>query len=151
MAQEALFYRRRLPHWHETSACYFVTWRLAQGQAELDAFERDAVISALRYFDEKRYELTAFVVMNDHVHVMLRCLNNHSLEQIVHSWKSFVANDLQRTSRRKGALWQDESFDRVIRNERELADTLNYILNNPSSRWPEIRNYRWLYIRTPEF
>ena len=147
---EDLYYRRRLPHYQEAHACYFVTWRLAKGQPELDAFERDAVVSALRHFDENRYQLDAFVVMNDHIHVIVRCLNGHLLDQIIHSWKSFTANDLQRATRRKAALWQGESFDRVIRDDRELRETINYIQNNPNNRWPDITSYRWLYIRTSE-
>ena len=147
---EVLYYRRRLPHYQQADACYFVTWRLATGQPELDAFERDAVVSALRHFNGNRYELDAFVVMNDHVHVIVRCLNGHQLDQIIHSWKSFTTNTIQRTTLRKGALWQDESFDRVIRDDREFHETLKYIENNPTDRWPVITSYRWLYIRTSD-
>jgi len=113
----------------------------------LDTFERDSIASALRRFDKERYELTVFVVMNDHVHAILNCLDSHSLERIIHTWKSFTANYLQRTTQRKGSLWQDEYFDRAIRDEREFNDKLTYILNNPTKRWPEIRDYRWLYVR----
>ena len=143
---DSLFYRRRLPHWHAENAVYFVTWRIAEGQPELDSIERDQVASALKWFDQNRYNLIAFVVMNDHVHVLLSCLNDNSLEQIVHSWKSFTANQLQRTNRRKGRLWQDEYFDRIIRDEREFKDKLTYVMNNPTKRWPDLNNYPWVWL-----
>jgi len=46
-----LRYRRRLPHWRNDEATYFVTWRLARGQAELDSDERDLVAGALTHFE----------------------------------------------------------------------------------------------------
>jgi hypothetical protein len=51
-------------------AIYFVTRRLAQAQPELNPSERELVASALEHFEGKCY-LTAFMVMNDHVHELL--------------------------------------------------------------------------------
>ena len=58
----------------------------------------------------------AYVVMNDHVHVLVQPSSDHRLEEILHSWKSFTANQLRQASGRRGTVWQDEYFDRVIRN-----------------------------------
>ena len=78
-----LFYRRKLPHWRQENAAYFVTWRLAQGQPELDSTERDPVMEAIRKFDGRRYELAAYVIMDDHVHVLLAPLPAHELKAIL--------------------------------------------------------------------
>ncbi len=43
-------------------------------------------------------------------------------------------------------IWQDESFDRIIRDERELVEKLEYIKSNPQKRWAEIRDYRWVWV-----
>jgi REP element-mobilizing transposase RayT len=64
-------YRRNLPHWRQEQATYFVTWRLARGQQELDGSERDLVGAAMRKFDAQRCELAAYVVMDDHVHALV--------------------------------------------------------------------------------
>ena len=145
-AQCAIFdgYRRRLPHWRLSNATYFVTWRLSPGQAELSSEERSLVVNALRHFDTIRYHLLAFVVMNDHVHVLVQPMNNFALEAITHSWKSFTANQAQRVHGRKGSLWQDESFDRIVRDEDEFFEKLFYILNNPVRRWPALNTYAWV-------
>src|SRR6202521_5450697 len=93
-------YRRNLPHWREDDVIYFVTWRLAHAQAELAPDERDLVAGAIKHFDRRRYELVAYVVMNDHVHVLVRLMAGHSLEDVVRSWKSYCANRLMRENQR---------------------------------------------------
>ena len=71
MPDSSHFYRRRLPHYRERDANYFVTWRLAPGK-ELSSPERDLIAAELHHNSQQRYELYAYVVMNDHVHVLLQ-------------------------------------------------------------------------------
>ncbi len=97
-----LYYRRRLPHWREDDVTYFVTWRLASGQHELDSWERDLVVSAMRRFDGERYQIAAYVVMDDHVHALVTPLPKYRLQDILHSWKSFTARQVQRDHKRAG-------------------------------------------------
>src|SRR5207237_665423 len=78
------------------------------------------VDEALRFFDGKRYMLGQFVVMPNHVHAIVRPLEGHLLKDILHSWKSFTANRLNRLLARSGTFWQDESFDCIARNEAQL-------------------------------
>lgn len=82
-ADDAKIYRRRLPHWRAADAVYFVTWRMAKLQAELSPEERDLVTAALRNFDSQRYELFGYVVMNDHVHVVVNPNDGFPLSAIV--------------------------------------------------------------------
>jgi REP element-mobilizing transposase RayT len=89
-------YRRKLPHWRKAKAVYFVTWRLHHSQTELTPDERQLLTTALNHFDGKRYELLAYVVMHNHIHVIIEPNNEHQLQAIVHSWKSFSANRFQR-------------------------------------------------------
>ncbi len=66
--------------------------------------ERDLVVAAIRNFDTQRYRLAAYVVMNDHVHVMVKPLDDHRLTAIVQSWKSYTSNRMQRGFGRMGAV-----------------------------------------------
>ena len=91
-----------------------------------------------------RYNLLAYVVMDDHVHVLVEPFTEEQLQQIIQSWKSFTANKMQREYGRRGAVWQDEYFDRIMRDEAEFLEKAEYIFNNPIKRWPELENYRWL-------
>lgn len=141
-------YRRNLPHWRLAAATYFVTWRLHKAQADLSPEERDVVVSALGHFDGERYQLFAYVVMNDHVHAIVKPLGDSRLEQILHSWKSFTVRQLRRERGRIGSVWQDESFDRIIRHEDEFWEKAGYILDNPAKRWPGSPTYRWAWLRS---
>jgi REP element-mobilizing transposase RayT len=106
--------------------------------------ERDEVVSALRHFDGGRLRLHAFVVMNDHVHALVSPSGAEPLERLVHSWKSFSAHQIHALGARKGQVWQDEYFDRIVRDESEFLEKARYIVNNPWKRWPQITEYRWV-------
>lgn len=140
-------YRRRLPHWRLSGSTYFVTWRLHGSQSELAPDERSVAVSAIQYFDRQRYEVFAYVVMDDHVHVLVRPHGAHRLQDIVHTWKSYTARRLQREYGRQGAVWQDEYLDRIVRDDAELVQKGEYILNNPFNRWPDIVEYRWVGVQ----
>ena len=137
--------RRHLPHWEGAGAVYFVTWSLARPQAALSEAERDVVVEALRHFVDDRYGLSAWVVMDDHVHVLVRPFHGWALSRILHSWKSYTAHQIVRAHGRSAPVWQDESYDRIVRDEGELAKFTAYIVENPQRRWPTITGYRWVW------
>ncbi len=86
------------------------------------------VETALLHFNREKYDLHAWVVMPNHVHVLLTPAEGHPLYRTVQSWKSF-------TSRRfggQGQLWQPDFFDRQIRSEHHMARTMMYIEFQPS-------------------
>ena len=135
-----------MPHWRLEGATYFITWRLQRNQPPLRPEERTLVQTAILHFDGVRYDISAFVVMDDHIHVLLKPEPGWELKSITHSWKSFTANQIQRKHNRKGGIWQKECFDRIIRNEKEYLKQGNYILGNPFVRWPELEEYSWVGI-----
>jgi len=100
-------------------------------------------VSALLFFHQQRYCIHAYVVMDDHVHVIVQPFDGVRLERIVQSWKSFTSKSLMRQSERVAPIWQDEYFDRAIRDERELLEKIHYVLDNPYRRWGEIAAYEW--------
>lgn len=91
----------------------------------------DLVERALLFFDGERYCLHAWAVMPNHVHALLTPESAHSLSQILHSWKSFTAKKANKLLQRTGAFWQDESFDRFVRDRRHFEASISYIETNP--------------------
>ncbi len=89
------------------------------------------VANALRHFDRERYRLDAFVVMPNHVHVLVQPKSGHSLSEILHSWKSFSAHSINKALHRKGDFWMEESHDRMVRDFEELERYRDYIKENP--------------------
>lgn len=139
-------YRRHLPHWRADHVIYFVTWSVASGCDNLNEEERTAVASAIEFFNNKRYWLLAYVVMDDHVHVLVRVSPEYSLEKVLHSWRSFTAHQFVRENHRIAPVWNQESYDRIVRDKDELDGFLQYIADNPTKRWPDQNEYPWLKI-----
>jgi REP element-mobilizing transposase RayT len=110
-------------------------------QAELDKGlgacvlqdETNAAIveQALRHFDGERYWLGHFVVMPNHVHLLVRPIMDHELSAILRSWKTFTAREINQRTGGSGQLWQHESFDHIVREEHELEKFSRYVTGNP--------------------
>ena len=83
------------------------------------------------HFDGQRYKLVAWVIMPNHVHVMIETFAGWPLEKIVHSWKSYTATEANRLLKRKGAFWFADYYDRYIRDEQHFANGVRYIHENP--------------------
>ena len=106
-----------------------------------DARARDIVEKALRHFDGQRYTLDAWVIMPNHVHVILQPADGQELSDILHSWKSFTARRVNEALDRSGPFWQDENFDRIVRDLEELERTRTYIRNNPEKAGLDEREF----------
>lgn len=89
------------------------------------------VVAALRKFDGQRYELLAWCVMPNHVHVLIRQAESWSLGPIVKSWKTYTARMINRRLERTGHLWAADYFDRYTRDENQLIGAIRYIEANP--------------------
>ncbi len=89
---------------------------------------------AMKHFHDERYELGASVVMPNHVHAVFRPFvpGENDVEDIIGSWKSFTARRINARCQSSGALWQEESYDRIIRDEGHLWNALQYIGRNPA-------------------
>jgi len=94
----------------------------------------EQVVASMHHFDDKRYELDCHVVMPNHVHLILRPLipAMYPLEKILQSWKTFTSRQINELFGLEGTLWQEESFDRIIRDEEHLYRAIQYIGSNPA-------------------
>ena len=91
----------------------------------------EMVDRAIRFFSGSRYVLDAYVIMPDHVHLLVRPLYDWTLSKILQGLKGFTAREINRALGRAGHFWQIESFDHLIRNEEDWLDKQDYIHNNP--------------------
>jgi REP element-mobilizing transposase RayT len=89
------------------------------------------VQDALLHFDDERYQLLAWCIMPNHVHVLVELLEGWPLGVVVHTWKSFTAKEANRLLGRRGNFWADDYHDRYIRNLEHLAAAVRYIEYNP--------------------
>lgn len=103
------------------------------------------VVEALHYNARvlRHYDLDAFVVMTNHVHLLLTA--HVPLPKLTKSIKGVTGAKANRMLGRKGPFWQEESYDRVVRNEREFFNIWRYIEQNPvrAGLVREAGEYRW--------
>ncbi len=95
------------------------------------------IISALLFWEGKKLKNHAFCIMPNHVHWVLELFEKDKeakpvyLEEIMYSVKRYTANEINKVEKRSGSLWQKESFDTTIRDEKHLYYAIEYTLNNP--------------------
>lgn len=137
---------------HDERKRYF-----AQYDALLDAIQQgpdylrqpviaDAIKQELHRFNGEFYDLLAYCIMPNHVHILidtslqlpdsfdhadLESLNYKPLDVIMKRIKGPSAVTANRLLGRHGKFWQRESYDHFVRNERELNNIMRYILENP--------------------
>jgi putative transposase len=90
------------------------------------------VAEAIRYRDTAtgHYRLDAYVVMPNHVHMLITSCVQVSL--LMQSLKRFTARQGNRMLARTGEPFsQDESYDRLVRNQTEFERIAAYIETNP--------------------
>lgn len=137
--------RRNLPHWHRGGSTYFVTFRLKESRGDLPggtgfqpvlaSEERQIVKDCILHWHGTRWHVYAGTVMPDHVHILARPLEQaeakwYPLSTTLRSVKRHSARSINRLRCRRGPLWQPESFDRIVRDEKEFHEKVNYILTN---------------------
>ena len=122
----------------------------------LDSDHLKRVVSeTLFYWDNKRIELIAYCIMSNHVHIVMKMLNIHTIDWNLTDWlksikqySSRICNQLLNRTGEK--FWQEESYTRYIRNKAEFTRIIAYTLDNPVKaglvdHWEK---WRWNYYRT---
>jgi REP-associated tyrosine transposase len=103
--------------------------------------------------DGKTIHLHAAVIMPDHVHLLFTAQRDaegwtFALPEILRAIKGSSARSINKLIGRIGRLWQDESFDHVLRGNESLRETIEYIRQNPVRKGlvdkPE--DYQWLWV-----
>ena len=83
-----------------------------------------------RYRDQGRYALHAFVVMPDHIHLVLSPSVNESLERCMQCIKGGYSFSL----RSKRLIWQKSFYEHRLRNFEDYVRHIAYIEKNPIRR-----------------
>ena len=117
-----LAYRRRIEAWLDSG----------YGESILrESWVAQTVEDSLLHFNDVRYRLHRWVIMPNHVHVLIRMLEPYLLQDSVKGWKSFTAREINKRLGRAGAVWQMDYWDRYIRDEKHYGFAAAYIHGNP--------------------
>jgi REP element-mobilizing transposase RayT len=131
-------YRRMLPHYQKAGRALFVTF-CKLTPAPFAAAARDVILEHCLHDHGKRYQLHAAVVMPEHVHLLLTHLCNKKgwpfgLPATLKLIKGASARRVNKLIGCDGPVWQEESFDHVLRSQDSLEEKLEYIRQNPVRR-----------------
>ncbi|MCF7816845.1 MAG: transposase [Kiritimatiellales bacterium] len=204
---EVEIYHRHLPHWRQTGATYFITFRLADSiprnillqwreerelwlkvhgitadlpedekgkrfaaipekerkrvdrddarrlHLELDRCHGSCMLrsvanaeildQALCHFHGQRCRMGDFVIMPNHVHLLAQPFDAHPLEDWLQSVKSYAARRMDKAAMAEGKVFQQESYDRIVRNREELDAYRNYIEKNGAKAGLKTSEYRY--------
>ena len=103
-----------------------------RGACVLKRPELSAIVGAsLRHFDGQRYTLGDFVVMPNHVHLLVMFADVKQLRLQCRSWLKYTAGKINRALDQSGAFWQSEPFDHIVRSQEQFDYFRWYIADNP--------------------
>jgi REP element-mobilizing transposase RayT len=129
----------------------------------------DLVAEGLHKPDKSRYDLFAFTIMSNHVHVVFEHLpverdssrsekerakargttSEYVVTDIFRLIKGSTAYESNKILHRTGAFWQHESYDHVTRDDQELERTIWYVLYNPVKAHlvDDWKLWKWTYVK----
>jgi REP-associated tyrosine transposase len=145
-------YCRRLRHYQRDDRPLFVTFRTLKS-IQFTPQARTLAREHCIHDHGKTIRLHVAVIMPDHVHLLFTALRDaegwtFALPEILRANKGSSARSINKLWGRNGPVWQDESFDHVLRGNESLRETVEYIRQNPVrkglARRPE--DYEWLWI-----
>ena len=146
-------YRRMLPHYQKPNRAMFVTFCKNYRGEPFSPEVRRSILQCCLRGDGYRFHLHAVVVMPEHVHLLLTPLSDDSglpygLPSILKSLKGASARSVNKLLNTSGPVWQEESFDHVLRSQQSLEEKVEYIRQNPVRRGLVSRpeDYPWLWI-----
>lgn len=97
---------------------------------------RQLLDGAIRRGDGLAYALGPYVIMPNHVHVLIHMSGSEELGRVVKAWKAVSGRGINRLLHRSGVLWMEEYFDHIVRDAAAYARFVEYIRRNPV-RLPE--------------
>ena len=128
-------YKRKLPHFQKPGRAFFITF-VTHRRWVLPPEVRALVLDCIIAGHTVRFQLHAAVVMPDHAHLLLSPGVDErgdvfGLAQIMNSIKGASAHAVNRAMARKGHVWQEESFDTMLRSDESIRQKAEYICANP--------------------
>src|SRR5512146_1005955 len=113
-------YRRRLPHIQKDDRPVFVTFR-TWGDFVLSESARDLVMQPCMHENGIKLRMPALIIMPNHVHLVFTALRDAQGEQfrisvLLQAIKGASAHSINKLMGRSGPVWQEESFDHVLRS-----------------------------------
>ena len=124
------------------------------------------IIDSLKYCRKnKGFKLYEYVIMTNHIHLIVRAKEGHKLSQIISDFKKYTTREilslLEKDNRRyilnlfknsfakkigyEKQIWQRENYPEVIMSDKFLREKIKYIYKNPVKKEYVVNPEDWLY------
>jgi len=123
----------RFRRYAEGEQCYFVT----SGTHERRPLFRDPrlcliLLENLRFYHERmNFGLHGYVIMPNHIHLLITPREGSSISDIMRNLKSYAAREMRHALGIDGPVWQRRFYDRIVRGEAQFLAALDYMHENP--------------------
>jgi putative transposase len=119
----------RIPAWISDGATFHVRVRCQLSQFAREpltspSLGRALLDSACFYRQQHRWHCSIFLLMPDHLHMLVTFSSEEGMSRVVHDWKRWH-------TRQHAVSWQDGYFDHRIRSDREFELKARYVRQNP--------------------
>lgn len=147
MTRSGKRYRRNLPHINSADRPLYITFCTMNGW-ELPESVRQTVLEHCLAEHGMKYWLHCAVVMPDHVHLILSAGRDEEgraieLAEMMNGIKGASAHSVNQALGRTGHVWQDESFDHVLRSSETVREKKDYVKENPVRKGLVKRAAQW--------
>ena len=100
---------------------------------------------SILHFHNVRYEIGCFTIMSNHCHLVMRPFDGFDLEEQIGAIKSVTSHFVCRKESLNEPLWQQEAYDRIVRDDEYLYRVVQYIGANPRRTGiPKEKVQRWM-------
>ncbi len=109
------------------------------------------ILKNWQHFSGKLYDLIEWVIMPNHVHLIIKEYKESDINVIIDKWKSYSSKQIIKLSEsitnnvdfyiykkeslnnliKSKKIWQRNYWDHYIRSDEELYNTIDYIYQNP--------------------
>ena len=144
-------YRRHLPHLQKEDKPHFITFITFKRWVVPEPI-RGLVLKHCLHDHRIKLQVHGVVIMPDHVHMIFTALkddkgNPFGLAEIMSGIKGASAHSVNKALSRRGHVWQDESFDHVLRSDEKIHSKVQYLCENPIRKGSveSIDAYPWLW------
>jgi putative transposase len=115
---------------------YFIT---ICAHVQRNMFQRQEVAELMvatfvKYRDAGEFELHEYIVMPNHVHLLVSLNDRQELGRVIQLIKGGFSHSLRRHGAVFPVVWQQRYYDRRVRDANEFAEISRYISQNPVRR-----------------
>jgi len=123
----------RLHHRIVPGCTFFVTTKSAQSAALFQVHAAaDIIVAILQHYREaEAYQLHAFVLMPNHLHVLLTPSRTTSIEKAMQLIKGASSHEIHKHLGTRMEIWQSGFHEATIRDASDYLSKIRYIHQNP--------------------